>query len=99
MASVTAVTAAPTTIAPGGTSTLTPTIVDPSSTFTGTVYDDQGGSASVSVTIAAEGLTFTTNSANKGLPGFIYAALSAGAAASIAVAANGTSFIVTANPA
>lgn len=97
MASVTSVTASPSTIAPhGGTSVLTPVVIDAGSTFTGTVYDDAGGSATVSVAIAAEGLTFTTNAANKGVAGYIYCVLSSGAAATVAVGSNGTSFVVTA---
>lgn len=97
MASVTAVTASPVVVAPhGGTCTITPTVTNASSTFTGTVFDDTGGSASVVITVAGETLTYTVDATKKGLPGFITLVLSPPAAGTIAVAANGTSFTFTA---
>ena len=97
MASVTAVTASPTTIAPhGGVSTVTPTITNSGQTVTVTVYDDQGGSGTANITISPETLTFTTVAANKGVQGYIYGVASSTTAGTLAVAANGTSFTFTA---
>jgi hypothetical protein len=98
MASVTSVTATPTTVTPhGGQATIVPTVVDPSQTFTGIVYDDAGGSASVTVTVEAENLTYSVDATKKGVTGYIVAVLSTGAPATIAVGADGASFVATAS--
>lgn len=112
MASVTAVTASPTAIAPhGGVSTITPTITNPSSTVTVTVTDDQGGSGTGVITINPEALTYVLNAtltAGKAPVGQISAAITAvnGSAitpaatcslGTLTVAASGTAFTFTAS--
>lgn len=97
MASITAVAASPASISAGGSATITPTISNPAATLTGTVYDDQGGSAAVTVAIAAETLTYSVNAAQKGQPGFIVLEVVPTTLGTIAVAANGTSFTFTAS--
>lgn len=94
MATVTAVSANPTTVAAhGGTSTITPTIADPSSTATITVSVD-GTQVPLSLTIT-EPLTFSVNPADVGKPGVVVATVDQGG--TLAVATNGTSFVFTAS--
>ena len=93
MASVTGVSANPTTVnAHGGTSTITPTISDPSSTATITVSVD-GTSVPLSLTIG-EQLSYSVNPADVGTPGIVVATVSPTSAGTLTV--NGTNFTFTA---
>jgi len=89
MASVTAVSANPTTVnAHGGTSIITPTISDPSSTATITVSVD-GTSVPLNLTIG-ELLTYSVNPADESKPGFVVATVSPTSAGTLASNGDGT---------
>lgn len=93
MASITSISASPTTIAGGGaTSTVTPVVANPDSTATVTVAVD-GSSGSATVTLH-EALTYTVDQTKVGVKGYVVGTLSAGTG-TLAVGANGTSFTYT----
>lgn len=94
MASVTSVSASPTTIATsGGQSTISPVISDPDKTATITIQvDNTTGTAVVDL---HENLTFSVNVADIGKPGHVVATVDQGG--SLAVGADGASFIFTAS--
>lgn len=94
MASVTAVSANPTTVnSGGGTSAITPTISDPSTTATVTVSVD-GTSVPLSITVT-EQLTYSVNPADVGKPGLVVATVDQGG--TLTLGSNGTSFVFTAS--
>lgn len=94
MASITSVSAGPTTIATsGGTSTISPVISDPDKTATVTIQvDNTSGTAVVDL---HENLAFSVNVADIGKPGYVVATVDQGG--SLAVAPNGVGFIFTAS--
>ena len=96
MATVTAVTANPTTVAAhGGTSTITPTISDPSSTATITVSVDSS-SVPLNITIT-EALTYSVEASEVGTPGVVVATVSPTTAGTLAVGSAGNDFVFTAS--
>lgn len=77
MGQITSVTADPTTVAPGGTSRITPTVVaNPGIDETATVtiqLDGESGTAPVHLHSDAEAITYSVNAADIGKPGVVVA--------------------------
>lgn len=93
MASITAVTATPTSVAKGGTSRVAPAITITGKTVTVTVQLD-GSTGSAPITIR-ESLTWSTNPSDAGKPGFVVATVDQGG--TLAVGSDGVSFTFTAS--
>lgn len=78
MASVTSVTASPTTVSPGGgTSMITPTITDGADTTATVTVSVDGSSGSATIQLV-ENLTYSVNSADEGKPGVVVATVDQG---------------------
>lgn len=93
MASITAVTASPTSVAKGGTSRVVPSITNTDRTVTVTVGLD-GSTGTAPITIR-ESLTWSANPSDAGKPGFVVATVDQGG--TLAVGADGVSFTFTAS--
>jgi hypothetical protein len=95
MGAISAVTANPSTVAPGGTSKIVPTVTGtPATDKTVSVtvsLDGSTGSAQIDLHSDAEKLTYSVNSADKGKPGFVVAQTDVG---TLSVGSDGASFVL-----
>jgi hypothetical protein len=96
MATVQSASVSPSSVtAHGGTAVIEPVVLDPARTFSGAIFDDQGGSVQVTVQVQAENLVFSVDPAKAGQQGFIVLVdqTPGGSVGSISVGADGTSFV------
>jgi hypothetical protein len=92
MATVESVGAVPATVSQGGKSVITPVINDNSGAVQIKVYLDKS-SAGVTVDVAGEPLTFTTDETKVGVRGFVVGVLEESALGTLTVAEGGSSFL------
>lgn len=95
MGSISSVTANPSTVAPGGTSKIVPSVAgNPATDRTVNVtvsLDGSSGSAQIDLHSDAEALTFSVTPADEGKPGVVFGKTDVG---SLTVGSDGQSFVL-----